>query len=422
MRKLKTIFSSEFSKNVLTLMTGTTIAQAIPIAITPILTRIYRPEDFGVLALFMAITAVLGAIANGKYELAIMLPKSNIEALNIVYLSVIISSLFSLLLFIVILLFKSNIIVLLGEPEIENWLYFVPITVLAMGLYNALLVYNNRIKKYRDISISSVSKSTGQSLAQILIGFLKAGPMGLIFGQVLSYFAGNIILIKNTLNKNNFNDSIDKKIIMEMAKKHKKFPSFSMPSVFLNSINLNSVSFLISSIFSVTTLGFYSLTQRIIGIPASVIGKSFSQIYYQKASEQYNKSNTTEAIFLNTLKKLFLIGIPIFTIAFFVVEPLFSFVFGDEWVISGTYSKIIIPLAFTRFVSSTLSVTTSVHNKQQYGLYINILLLFSTIGIFYFSYLFEIDFENFLKYLTIVLSLEYLFFLLLYWKISQNKL
>jgi len=47
--KLK--LKSEFAKNVLTLMTGTTIAQAIPIAISPILTRIYTPEDFGVFAL-----------------------------------------------------------------------------------------------------------------------------------------------------------------------------------------------------------------------------------------------------------------------------------------------------------------------------------------------------------------------------------
>ncbi|MEA1954756.1 MAG: hypothetical protein U9O24_10240 [Campylobacterota bacterium] len=68
---------SEFSRNVLTLMTGTTIAQAIPIAISPILTRIYTLEDFGIFALFIAITAIFGSIANGRYELAIMLPKKD---------------------------------------------------------------------------------------------------------------------------------------------------------------------------------------------------------------------------------------------------------------------------------------------------------------------------------------------------------
>ena len=74
---------SEFTRNVLTLMTGTTIAQAIPIAISPILTRLYTPKDFGVLALFVAITSIFGSIANGRYELAIMLPKKDEDAINI---------------------------------------------------------------------------------------------------------------------------------------------------------------------------------------------------------------------------------------------------------------------------------------------------------------------------------------------------
>ena len=74
---------SEFSRDVLTLMTGSTIAQAIPIAITPILTRLYMPEDFGVLALFVAVTAILGSIANGCYEFAIMLPEQDEDSINI---------------------------------------------------------------------------------------------------------------------------------------------------------------------------------------------------------------------------------------------------------------------------------------------------------------------------------------------------
>ena len=71
---------SEFGRNVLTLMTGTTIAQAIPIAISPILTRIYTPEDFGVFALYISISTIFAVIVTGRYELAIMLPKKNKDA------------------------------------------------------------------------------------------------------------------------------------------------------------------------------------------------------------------------------------------------------------------------------------------------------------------------------------------------------
>ena len=53
----------EFTRNVLTLLTGTTIAQAIPVLIAPVLTRLYSPKDFGLAALFFSLL-ILGVIAN----------------------------------------------------------------------------------------------------------------------------------------------------------------------------------------------------------------------------------------------------------------------------------------------------------------------------------------------------------------------
>jgi O-antigen/teichoic acid export membrane protein len=100
---------SEFARNVLTLMTGTTIAQAIPIAISPILTRIYTPEDFGMFALFIAIATIFGSIANGRYELAIMLPQKDEDAINIVVLRIIIFFL-SVILSLFIVLFHHFLI------------------------------------------------------------------------------------------------------------------------------------------------------------------------------------------------------------------------------------------------------------------------------------------------------------------------
>lgn len=91
---------SDFSRNVITLMT---IAQSIPIATSPILTRIYTPEDF---ALFIAITSILATIANGRYELAIMLPKK--DAINIFALGFIITCIMTIITFAVILIFNKS--------------------------------------------------------------------------------------------------------------------------------------------------------------------------------------------------------------------------------------------------------------------------------------------------------------------------
>lgn len=137
---------SDFSHNVLTLMTGTTIAQAIPIAISPILTRIYTPEDFGVFALFLAIVGFFSVIASGRYEQAILIPKKDEDAINIFALGFIIICSISLFLLIIILIFNNNITALLNNETISIWLYFIPLTVFFIGLFNLLVLFNNRKK------------------------------------------------------------------------------------------------------------------------------------------------------------------------------------------------------------------------------------------------------------------------------------
>ena len=84
-------------------MTGTGLAQAIPIAISPILTRIYTPEEFGVFALYMAIASILTVLVTGRYEMAILLPKKDRDAMSLVALSIALSFFISIILLIIVL-------------------------------------------------------------------------------------------------------------------------------------------------------------------------------------------------------------------------------------------------------------------------------------------------------------------------------
>jgi O-antigen/teichoic acid export membrane protein len=417
---IKNLLKSDFSKNVLTLMTGTTIAQAIPIAITPILTRLYTPEDFGILALFMSITAVLSIISNGKFEQAIMLPKEEKEALNIVYLSVIISSVFSLLLFVLVVLLKGIIAQVLEEPKIENWLFLVPISVLFIGLFNSLKLYNIRVKNFKQVSVSMVTKSSGLAVAQLGIGAIKSGAFGLIIGQLVSYIAGNLILIKKITKKYSIKNTYDKILIKKLAKKYKRFPQFTLPGSLLNSLTLNSITFLIAAIYSTSILGFFSLARRLLSLPSMVIGGSISQVYFQKLSETKNKKGNVLRVFNKFLNKLVIISIPIFIIAYFIVEPTFKFFFGDDWAVAGQYAKIIVPLACVRFVSSTLSSTLHVFQKQQYTLIIQATQFITIIIVFWIAKIFDFSFTDTLMYYSVVFSFEYILFAIIYWQVVKK--
>jgi len=201
-------------------MTGTTIAQAIPIAISPILTRIYTPEDFGVLALFVAITAIFGSIANGRYELAIILPKKDEDAINIFALGFIITTFMSLVLLVVAIVFNDYFATLLGNDEIGFWLYFVPLTVFFTGLWNILNYFNNRRKSYKDLRNATIIKSIISAIIQLSIGFVKQGATGLITATIIPQFVANTRLLKNIIKDKLLVAKISKVKVIALAKRY----------------------------------------------------------------------------------------------------------------------------------------------------------------------------------------------------------
>ncbi len=369
-QKLNNILpKSEFAKNVLTLMTGTLVAQAIPIAISPVLTRIYTPDDFGVLALFVAITSILGTIATGRYEMAIMLPEKDEDAVNILALSFVINLTISISSFIIVLLFGDLIVNLLGNTEIKFWLYFAPLVIFLTGVFSSLYYFNNRIKKYKDLRNATVIRAVALSVCQISIGFLKQGVTGLISGQIISSFFANIKLLKNITNNKILLKSISKENIKKQAVRYKKFPQYLMLAHGVNSLSGQSHIILFTSFFSASLVGFLSLAQKLLGMPTQLVAKSIGDVFLQKATVEYRDKKECVALYKNTLKKLIILSILPFIVLFFIAPSLFAFVFGEPWRVSGEYVQVLIPMYFLQFVTTPLSNMFLVSEKQSLDLY-----------------------------------------------------
>ncbi|MDN3639989.1 oligosaccharide flippase family protein [Simiduia curdlanivorans] len=412
---------SEFNKNVLTLMTGSTIAQAIPIAITPILTRMYSPADFGILALFISITAILGSVVNGRYELAIMLPEEDDEAINIAALGLLIGIAFSIFLFLPITIYNSEITRFLGNADISFWLYFVPFVVLMMGLFNVLNYLNTRKKLYKDIAKANVYKATAMSAVQLSFGVIKSGATGLISGQIVSQLAANFRLAKNA--KSNYNlEKVNFIEIKRLAKRYIDFPKFSMWAVFSNSLAYNLTNIFISIIYNVGTLGFYSLAQRILGLPASLIGASIGQVYFQEAVNEKQRTGVAIKTFDKTSKKLFLLSILFFTPLYFVLPLIFEIVFGIEWRIAGEYAQIILPFVALQFIVAAVSNTNNIFEKQKIALLWQLGLLLISASIILYANYFSVFFTDFIFFYTIIMSAYYMFLFYILRIVARGKL
>lgn len=392
---------SEFSRNVLTLMTGTTIAQAIPIAISPILTRIYTPEDFGVYALFVAVTAIFGSIANGRYELAIMLPKKDEDAINIFALGFIITCFISLILLVLVVLFNDYFTTLLGNEEISFWLYFVPLTVFFTGLWNILNYFNNRRKNYKDLRNATIVKSIVLATIHLSVGFIKQGVTGLISGQIFSQLFANTRLLKNILKDKILISKISKVKVIALAKKYKDFPKHSMVPSLLNTLTSQLTSIMIPKMFSFVISGYFFFAIKIVNLPTSLISGALGQVYLQQITENKNNGIKNIKIFKKTLKKLFLIALPIATIGYFLSPYIFPIIFGEDWFISGEIAQYLFLIFLISFCVSPLSVSFVPAMELKKGAFWQYLYCFTSIVFFAISLYLELPLKEFLVYFVI---------------------
>ena len=403
---------SEFSRNVLTLMTGTSIAQAIPIAITPILTRLYTPEDFGLLALFVAITAVFATIANGRYEIAIMLPKKDEDAVNVLALGFIINLFISLGLFfsvIVIYIFWGDFI---DESKLGFWLFIIPLSVFITGAFNLLNYFNIRKKYYKDLRDATVFKSFVLVVTQLSIGMIKEGVAGLITGQVLSQLTANMKLLRNLLKGDEPLQPVKKTKLLALAKKYQDFPKHNAPAALSDTAALKLPSLLLPKLFGLAMSGYFFLAHKMISIPSALIGQSISQVFFQEISAKKNMSSKCWPFFIKTVKRLFFIGLPVSILIALLGPYLFKIVFGEQWNVSGEVARYLAIVFLFTFVVSPVSSVFSVSGYIKRGAYWRYMYLLTSLSVFAFSMLADFVFFEFVLLYTaheVVLYLIYFY-------------
>ena len=340
-------FNSDFSKNVLVLLTGTGIAQVIPILISPILTRIYSPHDFGVFGLYMACVSILSVFSTGRYDLSIIEPKDDRTARILMLLSIYISVFFSILLLILILFFSSTFTTWLGVPDIKIWLYLLPISVFSISCYSTFTYWMNRKKMYKDMSINRVVSSVSVSSVTLLLGLTQVLTGGLMIGYVIGQFL-TILLLKNKIIKNDYRLQLKRKFVTMKTFIH--YPKYLIPATLASEVSNNVPIIMVTNFFTSSITGFFSFANRVAALPISFIGNAIGEVYRQKASEEYALHGNCKELYLKTLLKLTLIGLLPFSVLFFASEYLFGFVFGKEWVEAGKIAKYLSFLIFFKLL------------------------------------------------------------------------
>lgn len=362
-KKLQELSRNKFLRNVSTLALGTIISQAIVVASSPLLTRIFTVEDFGVLSIFTSITVFFAVVSTGRYELAIGLPKKDDDALKIIKLIIFLGFAISIFYFIVIFILKN---LLHYEDDagflVGNTSYIAPIYIFFIAIFSALSYWNQRNKKYKLITISNAIQVIAATFFSILFGIL-----GFHDGMIWSLVIGVIVACIYILLKEKLLPDIwaQKKDLFIVAKEYKSFPRYMILSDLSLTASQQFIPLLFSVLYSTTVVGLYSLANRMLRLPNIVITTSIANVFRNDAIDEIREVGNCKELYISTFKKLLFMSVPIYIFVFIFAPKIFIIIFGVEWEKAGYFARVLSTMLLFEFIATPLNTVYYVREKQK---------------------------------------------------------
>lgn len=355
MRDLRNVIKTPLTKNILTLVTGNTIALITPVFLYPILSRIFSIEDYAVYGLYISIFSLLEIASVGRYDLAIALPKDDEESINVIAGSLIISIFYSLFILLGVWIYKDAISRSLNNSALENWLLLMPLSIFSVSITKVFTNWLVRKKKFRATSINKTSQKLSEVVCQFCSGVSNFGN-GLIIGDTMGRFFGSIFStyqgLKHDFNKNKI--SLAK--IKVNLQRFSDLPKYNiLPSMF-NALASMIPVFIISSSYSNEASGSFNFSRVILSIPFALISSGISQVLMQEISEKRNLAQSIAVSLLRLVINLLCLSILGIVVLFFFGPMIFKFVFGAEWELAGEFTKILIFSYSISFIISPFSI------------------------------------------------------------------
>lgn len=371
-------------KDVATLIGGTGIAQALPILISPVLTRMYAPDEFGILAFYMAVIAIVGVASTGRYEMAILLPKSHNNAYNLAGFSTLLSLTVSVCAFFLFLIFGDHILELFGFPSMSVLYYTIPAGIFAIGLFQISIFLLNRIREYKGLASAKIARSGSVSIGQLLFGFAGFSTFGLVFGKLFGELSSALYARWLANRDRQFKDSRLSWIIMKAeALTYREMPKVNAPHAVSNTLSNQLPNMLLAGFFSPAIAGFYNLSYRICYAPVMLISSSVYQVYSRSVSENQKKGEDIHLFTVSIVKKLALTAIIPFTVLLFIAQPLFEFIFGSPWGVAGFYTQLLAPMLFLVFIVSPVTYIPILLGYQRKAFYLDVIYLALRTGVLF---------------------------------------
>lgn len=321
------------------LAAGTATAQVVSLAVAPLLTRLYTPADFGLLAVFTSVVGVASVVVALRLELAVPVPPEEDAAAHVVFAGVLVVAVSSALAAVLVGLFGGALSGVLGEPDLEPLLRFAPLCLAAFGAYNMLNFWFARRERFPAIAAVNAVRAVVVAAAQSLSVASRAGALGLVAGFTLGPIVQVLGLIAAMSRDSPLRSTrITWAGLADVVRRFRSFVVFGTPQALVNALNQSLPALVMTLEFSASVAGFYLMAHRLVSAPVGLLGRSVRQVIYPQLARAYQEGAALP-LAVRTTVQMAALALPAAAFLFVVGPGLFAWLLGPEWRVSGEYAR-----------------------------------------------------------------------------------
>lgn len=367
-------FKGKLVKSTLQLLSANVVAQAIGFCMYPLLTRLYSPQDFGLLNLFLSIGGVLLLLATGSYYSSIVLPKTEDRGAACFHVGMGCNVLVTLLC-VLSLFFSSQIAALFGVPALVDWYYLLPLYVFFSATWQLLNFWYVRNQQFGLVSAYQVCQSSINAGAKGAFGYAGFLHGGMIISVVLAPLASLCAVVVSSFAKLKPLLFVQPKVCKEVARTYQKFPLFSLPKQLVNYIGGNMPIFLLSPFFDLKYVGYFGMALTLSFVPLSLITRSFYQVLFAHVTQLVNQNKSIWKAYRGYL----LVAVCVIAIGFtglaLFLPDLTGWLLGhDKWRMVGIYIQLMLPWLAIITLTNTFDFIFDIFGKQDKQFYVELAL------------------------------------------------
>lgn len=372
-------------RKVAILLSGSVMAQALPLLAAPLLSRLYSPESFGQFGLFIAVGGILAAVANLKYDHAVLLVRNTVAAHYVFCICVVSTAALALFFTVVLACLPVGWLGFAGVAMERSQMFWLPVGFMLAGLTQSLMSLSFRSQQFGGVAKVRVAQAITTTLASLSLGVLQPTGSSLIFSALAGQALGVLLLLQLQKQEKFALLRMRWSLLWRFFKRYRRFSIFTTPSDLINAFSANLPMLFVGSFFGLAAAGSYALAQRTLGLPLMLIGSAFSDAYRQSAANSFTTDGEYWGVTIHMFRTMCLIAIAPLLICLFFSSLIFTTLFGSEWVLAGEVVQVLALAYFARLVVSPLSYSYYLANRHSEDLVLQCLSFALTVAVFFYS-------------------------------------